>query len=101
MKRLQVWVPILITTLLVLAPGQVAHAQAQEAAPESCSDCHNGKADNPRYTPPHETLGQSSHAALDCTDCHESISMHDLDRQPPSPPRAGPHPLDRGRRHQP
>ncbi len=54
-------------------------ARAQDPPPESCTDCHDGEADRPFPGPPHELLAQSVHEGLDCTDCHESITLEGLD----------------------
>ncbi len=56
-----------------------APTHAQVDAPADCSACHNGEGDGTIPGPPFELLANSVHADLDCTDCHSSISMEDLD----------------------
>ncbi len=53
--------------------------------PKGCSDCHNGAADARIPGSPYPLLAGSSHASLDCTDCHASISMDDLIVDSPKP----------------
>lgn len=71
---------------LVLASiGVESSAVAQEPAPATCSDCHNGEIDRAGFVPPHQALADSSHTGMDCADCHESVSMDGLDSQLPKP----------------
>ena len=53
--------------------------------PPSCSDCHNGDTDPKVPGPPYKLLAASIHASLDCTDCHESISLDDIEADSAKP----------------
>ncbi|MFQ5590295.1 MAG: hypothetical protein ACE5HE_03935 [Phycisphaerae bacterium] len=44
----------------------------------SCADCHNGGVDRQGYVSPYKALADSVHSGLDCTDCHASVSLDDL-----------------------
>jgi cytochrome b subunit of formate dehydrogenase len=57
-----------LAAVLVLAP----FAHAQEPAPP-CAECHG---------PAAKPLAKSVHAALDCTDCHEGLSLDRGAKQP-------------------
>ena len=53
---------------------------AQDSPPQNCTDCHGSEADRSKLgPPPQELLARSVHGALECTTCHESISMDSLD----------------------
>jgi cytochrome b subunit of formate dehydrogenase len=77
-------------TLLVLlagigwakaAPAQETQpAAAPKSAPTGCAECHDGKADKTLAGPPHALLERSIHAGLDCTDCHQALSMDTVKR---------------------
>lgn len=68
-----------------VAGSQPAGTPRDLKAPASCADCHDGKGDSRLPGPPHELLEQSIHRGLDCTDCHESISLDSTDPQAPKP----------------
>jgi cytochrome b subunit of formate dehydrogenase len=62
-----------------------ATVEAQHPLPPDCIDCH-GRSDGTRLIkPPHELLAKSVHRTLDCTSCHESISLDDVDRESSRP----------------
>ncbi len=63
-------------TGLALTPGVFAQ-QPVEPVPTSCTDCHKGEIDRPGHAPSHDAVGSSVHAEMDCTDCHETISLDD------------------------
>ncbi len=91
---------LLVLGLALGALGASASARAQEASPvdakgatpspavepfqpdpknpTSCNDCHDGAVDEMAVAPPHAALEVSIHSGLDCSDCHENISMDDL-----------------------
>jgi cytochrome b subunit of formate dehydrogenase len=48
-------------------------------------DCHKADDKLSPHIAPLSALAESSHADLDCTDCHDSISMADLDPTSPKP----------------
>lgn len=77
---------ILVGMLAVACCAPLASAQEPENnQPTDCGDCH--KADD-RLSPqvaPLSALAESSHADLDCTDCHDSISMEELEPGSPKP----------------
>ncbi len=52
---------------------------------QNCTDCHDGQADTPTYVSPHRALAESVHAQLDCTDCHASINLDQIDASSPRP----------------
>jgi len=52
-------------------------AQVQQA--QTCTDCHARDGESTAKTIPTELVAGSVHADLDCTDCHESIAMPDVD----------------------
>lgn len=70
------------------------------STPTDCSDCHNGPSDPKRPGPPFAALSESIHANLGCTDCHESISMEDLDAAAPKPHGVDSAPVDCGACHE-
>ncbi|MCO6435569.1 MAG: cytochrome b/b6 domain-containing protein [Phycisphaerae bacterium] len=49
------------------------------ANPTSCADCHADRIALNEPLPPAQMLKDSTHVDLDCTDCHMTISMDDLD----------------------
>lgn len=59
---------------------------AQQEKPQSCADCHDRAKDPSVPGPPSKLLETSIHAGLDCTDCHQAVSMDKLD-----PTAAKPH----------
>jgi cytochrome b subunit of formate dehydrogenase len=73
---------------------------AERSAPEECSDCHDGEADDPRRRPPHESLAESIHSDEECDSCHESISMEDLDLDADNPHVEEIEPVDCGGCHE-
>ncbi len=76
--------PILVI-LGCLIGWHVPQAAAQQAEITSCSDCHAREQDAPRDVHPSAVLADSIHADLDCTDCHASIDMGDVDPSDPKP----------------
>lgn len=78
---------ILSMSFYLLAAG-IAHqpaqdvqaVQSEDSVPQSCRDCHDGQADRPSSRPPaSESLANSIHSMLDCTSCHESIDLDDIE----------------------
>lgn len=57
----------------------------QSKPPRGCIDCHKGVPARGDGVAPPELLSDSVHAGVDCTDCHESVSLDDLDAQSPAP----------------
>lgn len=55
------------------------HAAAGEPPIQECSDCHLRSSSTTPPTVLRDLLAASVHTSLDCTDCHESISLEDLD----------------------
>lgn len=53
--------------------------------PTGCQDCHDGEADETLPGPPHVLLEKSVHSLLGCEDCHESISLDEMDFTSPRP----------------
>ena len=99
--------PELLITLIVglvsIGLGSDAIAQeptAEDSAPAGCSDCHNGTADAKPPGPPQELLAGSVHNGLDCTDCHESILMDELDAGSAKPHGERVQPVDCGQCHE-
>ncbi len=75
-----------MTLLLGLAFASAAlTARAQTEAPASCKDCHAADSSEPVRGAPLSVLAQSVHASLDCTACHESISMEALNLDSSAP----------------
>jgi cytochrome b subunit of formate dehydrogenase len=68
--------------------GLTSPVQSQEPEgnqPTKCGDCHKPE---DRLSPPIAPLSalpQSIHAGLDCTDCHESVSMQEVEPGSPKP----------------
>ncbi len=54
-------------------------------APLSCDDCHSAKSDRSAPEPPAALVSTSVHSGLDCTSCHESISLEDVFASSPKP----------------
>jgi len=84
-----------LSILLLAATGVAAKAQPMN----SCADCHQASVDRGRFEPPETLLRTSAHASLDCTDCHASISMDELDAASPKPHGASVSPVDCGGCH--
>jgi len=61
-----------------MALGQQPNAVELEI-PQTCNDCHDGSLNTRFPGPAHALLKDSVHSALDCTSCHESVSMESLD----------------------
>ena len=83
-------------TWLLDAPS----ARAQESDTIACADCHNGHADSELPGPPAKLLAASVHAALGCTDCHETISLDAIDANAARPHGDMDHPVDCGGCHE-
>ena len=81
-------------------PTAKTEPQPQSPTPEGCGKCHNGSADALRAGPPHQSLTQSVHADLDCTSCHESISMETLDPEAARPHGEAVPPVNCGECHE-
>ncbi len=59
--------------------GWATQGWAQEARPQNCVDCHDRVGGTRLSGPPSELLARSIHKDLDCTACHQSISMASLE----------------------
>jgi formate dehydrogenase gamma subunit len=79
--------PILVFAHLAVNTHLSPQASAQEPPPQSCTPCHDRRAQETPYGPPGKLLAESVHSSLDCTDCHESASLEGLD-----PAASNPHP---------
>ena len=76
----------LTAKVIMMAPVVfVGLAGAQDEAPRSCTDCHKNAAEVMDKGSLRELLADSIHKGMDCTDCHESISMDELDAASPKP----------------
>ncbi|MCP4594217.1 MAG: hypothetical protein GY842_26100 [bacterium] len=84
---------------LVIA-GASPRGFAQATEPASCLDCHNDAADAGEDRPPGDILSTSIHADLDCTDCHQSLSMESVDATSPTPHGEAVAPVDCGECHE-
>ncbi|HUU86067.1 MAG TPA: cytochrome b/b6 domain-containing protein [Phycisphaerae bacterium] len=69
---------IFFSFLIMAGLNLCAVAVAQETQPASCQDCHDGEHVLRPPGPPAIQLAASIHADLDCSDCHQSISMETL-----------------------
>lgn len=80
----------LLATLIVGSATRVT-AQSPEPEPEaidapvSCLDCHSSADDPSAPMSPFALMATSVHGGLDCTSCHESISLEDLIASSPKP----------------
>jgi len=90
-------VGLLAWSLLPALPGVSASAEEPEAG--TCRECHHAGATTQPSAPPHAALARSVHADLDCTDCHDTVSLDDLDRAADRPHGPGPHTVDCGMCH--
>ncbi|MCK4660944.1 MAG: cytochrome b/b6 domain-containing protein [Phycisphaerae bacterium] len=71
---------ILICVVAALLGGRLqsqTRAQVQQA--QTCTDCHARGGESTAKAVPTELLAGSVHADMNCTDCHESIAMEDVD----------------------
>lgn len=72
------WTKSAIASLIVfLASAAATWAQQQEI--ESCSDCHDKANGTQMAHPLSEAIEHSVHAGFDCTDCHEGVSLDEVD----------------------
>ncbi len=74
-----------LSVLLLGSTSLVSSAPAQESPPQNCTDCHDGEANASRLGSRQEVLASSAHSGLECANCHDSISMDDLDLSPDKP----------------
>jgi len=74
-------IPLALVLSFALPSAVQAGPQGEDesAAPESCTDCHDQTQDPARSMPPAELLKDSIHFDMECIDCHESISLEDVD----------------------
>ncbi len=78
----------------------IIDAPAEEPNPSGCLECHSPSNNGtPRLDGPPQ-LADSVHARLDCTDCHQSISMEKLERESPSPHGGKSSPVNCGECHE-
>jgi formate dehydrogenase gamma subunit len=91
------WATLLLTSAAFAWNWSVPPAQAQDARPQECADCHAGEASEPSLA---ERLATSVHADNECTDCHASISMDDLDQASDQPHGETVAPVDCGECHE-
>ncbi len=96
MNRPRIILALLTLTGLSLQEGLAA----QEETGPSCAECHNGAGDAPLPGPPSKVLAGSVHLTLECSDCHASTLMEDLDREARNPHGPGPHQVDCGECHE-
>ena len=85
--------------VVVLVLGAGLSASAQDAPTPGCADCHNGPADARETGSFRELIAESNHSSLDCTDCHESISVEELDPDSAKPHGQAVAPVDCGQCH--
>ncbi len=86
------------------APDQAAmdapDGLTRSSTPRDCLDCHGAKEDAPAAETPHQLLAQSVHADMECTDCHATISMENLDANTRQPHGESIAPVDCGGCHE-
>lgn len=80
---------VLVSAAVVGGPSPVA---AQDEPSASCRACHGGVSGAERTIS--QWLADSTHQELDCTDCHESISLDDFDAASAEPHGASVTPVD-------
>ena len=71
---------IIVCVVVVFLGGGLlsqTHAEVQQA--QTCTDCHARDGSSTGKTVPAELLAGSVHADLDCTDCHQSIAIEEVD----------------------
>jgi formate dehydrogenase gamma subunit len=94
----------LITLLVGFSFSPPALGQEPEGAmgtaPTGCTDCHRGKAGVGAGLAPSEALAYSVHEDMDCADCHQSISMDELDAGAPRPHGSLVEPVNCGECHE-
>ena len=71
---------IVVVGLLVISLCFAPYASAQDPPPKACTDCHSEQPTSKLPGPPQKLLADSVHKSLDCTDCHQNLSMEKLDR---------------------
>jgi len=86
--------------VLTLVLAVCAAARAQPTQPSDCNDCHGDPATAKPPGPPHLLLHESIHKQLACTDCHESISIDNLDSTSAQPHGAEVEPVNCGDCHE-
>ena len=91
---------MIVACVWLAGAGLARLALAQESQPTSCRDCHDGKIDHQLPDKPYEVLASSIHATLECTDCHESISLENIDVNAPSPHGTSVAPVNCGECHE-
>lgn len=91
---------VLFACVLLVGAGLARPIFAQDSPPESCADCHSDPIKPTESGPPHALLQDSVHAALDCTDCHQSISLEETDATSDKPHGAAPEPVNCGECHE-
>ena len=92
---------ILLISALSTTIGHTA--LAQDSQPSDCQECHAHPITSSGATvggSPYDVLKKSIHSSLDCTDCHTSLSMDDLDRDKKNPHGLGPHLVNCGECHE-
>jgi cytochrome b subunit of formate dehydrogenase len=76
---------LIITAGALVWLGGMLEARAQEPASQGCAECHDRKQAPGAPASPSTLLADSIHSGLDCTDCHASLSMENLDRAATKP----------------
>jgi cytochrome b subunit of formate dehydrogenase len=74
-------IPWLVIATIFLQP----RAAAEETPNQSCSECHAPSNTSTSPTVLRDLLAGSVHAGLDCTDCHQSISIANLNKDASNP----------------
>ena len=69
---------LILASAVLMGSGLQPQARAQEPEPQNCSDCHDRHGGASLAGPPRQMLAGSVHSDLDCTDCHQAVSMDDL-----------------------
>lgn len=70
---------MLIGCLLLSCLAVDRRAWAQDPTPTTCVDCHNEQREGVRRASAQTLLADSVHPTLECTDCHQAITMEKLD----------------------
>ncbi len=105
MKSARVMIAYLVMASLVSAAwAQDSNPPIDVGSPapaiQSCSDCHNGKADSLVPGSPQPQLAQSVHGDLECTACHMGITIEDVDPTAEKPHGQAVEPVDCGECHE-
>lgn len=86
------------TAAVFMVPARVASGQSTDDI--QCADCHSVESLAKRAGVTPARIEESIHAGLDCTDCHQDLTLHNLERDPLRPHGTRVTPVDCGMCHE-